>query len=352
MNSICIYCHEQTKMSREHHLPECMGKFKDYAFLLEKVCEKCNGKFSPLEEQFCRCGPEALFRIFLNIQGRRYHTKPSPFYRGSAGGKRIEIKAKHPDMISEIYWELKPNTLTSMPARQIIIQKSDGEIIPFIIHDNINSAEDIEAELGQAGIKEFQIIEFWCKQDEKELFNSLLSKFNYNPTFNKITPYQDKDDILHEATIVVTDRYFRAIAKIAFHYFLTYFSQFTGNEPNFNMIKNYIMEGGKGRNYVKEIRGTFIEDLIFGGTTPTYNHFFSVEKDYHNIVAKLQFFVGPTISPQLYYEVFIGRNPEIIDYPQRIGHQFEYFDEPDAEGYEGRIVPMRPINKKLLPRIE
>jgi len=41
----------------------------------------------------------------------------------------------------------------------------------------------------------------------------------------------------------VNDRYFRAIAKIGFHYFLTKFPRFRGDEACFTEIRNFIMNG-------------------------------------------------------------------------------------------------------------
>lgn len=46
--------------------------------------------------------------------------------------------------------------------------------------------------------------------------------------------------------VVLTDRYFRAIAKIGFHYFLTQFPQYNGHEPMFSAIRRFILEDGSG----------------------------------------------------------------------------------------------------------
>ncbi len=116
---------------------------------------------------------------------------PSPFYRGSAGGKRIEIKAKHPQMQSEIYCELKPGSLKSIPARQLIIQTKSGEIVPILISDGIKTSEDLKRELELKGIKEFKLIEYWAKENEFELIKNLLSAFGIYPTISDNNPYQD-----------------------------------------------------------------------------------------------------------------------------------------------------------------
>jgi hypothetical protein len=42
--------------------------------------------------------------------------------------------------------------------------------------------------------------------------------------------------------VQITDRYFRAIAKICFHYFLTQFTTFTGQEETFSEVRQFILE--------------------------------------------------------------------------------------------------------------
>jgi len=96
-------------MSREHYLPACLGNFRNYEPLRDKVCRGCNAKLSLLDEQFCRCGPEGFLRYYLGLRGRKQHKKPSPFYRGSAGGRWIEIKARHPTKDFDIYCEVEPS---------------------------------------------------------------------------------------------------------------------------------------------------------------------------------------------------------------------------------------------------
>jgi hypothetical protein len=85
----CIYCGKEEANSREDYLPRCLGSFRNFGKLENKLCRKCNGAIGKIEEQFCRCGPEAFFRIVKGIKGRKYHKKPSPFYRGSSGGGYI-----------------------------------------------------------------------------------------------------------------------------------------------------------------------------------------------------------------------------------------------------------------------
>jgi len=76
----CIYCGSED-LSEEHYLPACLGSFKNYVPLTDRVCLKCNAICGQLDEQLCRSGGESYFRVFLGITGRKSHTKVNPFYR-------------------------------------------------------------------------------------------------------------------------------------------------------------------------------------------------------------------------------------------------------------------------------
>ena len=43
----------------------------------------------------------------------------------------------------------------------------------------------------------------------------------------------------------LTERYFRAVAKISFHYFLSQFPHYSGHEPKFDDIRQYIVTGDR-----------------------------------------------------------------------------------------------------------
>ena len=155
-------------------------------------------------------------------------------------------------------------------------------------------------------------------------------------------------EIKFVATFTVNNIYFRAVAKIAFHYFLKHFTQFTGYEKEFEGIRQFIFSGGESKQWIRQREGSFIEGLDPGISTDKYGHLLALDKNEKDIRAKIHFFVGPGIKPHRYYEIFIGKNPERIIYNQGIGHQFVYFDEPDEDGYDGRMDPLRIIRKSLL----
>jgi hypothetical protein len=103
--SKCIYCSNEAN-SLEHHLPRALGKFKGYVPLTDRVCSDCNEKCKLLDEQLCRSGIESFFRTYLGITGRKEHQKVNTFYRGSAGGGRLELQGTNQQTGNSVLLEL------------------------------------------------------------------------------------------------------------------------------------------------------------------------------------------------------------------------------------------------------
>ena len=348
--SLCIYCNEHEANSKEDFMPVGMGKFRNYERLHNKLCADCNNEIGKSDEQFCRCGTEAFFRIIKGIKGRKYHQKVNPFYRGSSGGKNIVVKGEHPyGNNCKIFYEIKEGGERIFPARQIIFLDSKGKYHSILITEKIKESKDIQNELKIKGIANSKPVESWALVEEKEWIERLCAEFNVETKWSEATLSQNIEKVPCVATFQVNSKYFQAIAKIAFHYFLNHFNQFTGCEREFDGIKQFIMNGGNSDQWVRQVNGSFVWELNSGLiTTDKYCHLLAIDKNENDIRAMLHFFIGPKkVNPRWYYKVFIGKNPERIIYPQKIGHQFVYFDNPDEEGYSGRVDQL--LTTKIMP---
>lgn len=343
----CIYCNVIEATSGEHYMPRCMGKFRNFEQLFNKLCPECNKKIGLLDEQFCRCSPEAFYRIILGIKGRKSHGKINPFYRGSAGGRPIIVEAIHPALNCTIFFEVEKGR-NAFPARQIIFLDRRGKYHSLLITEKIKDAEHLLIELKAKDLGDAKFVECWFTPEEEEWITRLCKAFSVKFDLGKSEQYGDMGKRKFVATFTVNNIYFRAVSKIAFHYFLKYFTQFTGFENEFDEIKKFIFSGGESEQWIRQIEGSFIVGLEPDISTDKFGHLLAVDKNEKDILAKIHFFVGPGIKPHRYYEIFIGKNPERIIYCQGIGHQFVYFDEPDEDSYDGRMGPLRTISKSLL----
>jgi hypothetical protein len=181
-------------MSDEHHLPECLGRFKNYKKLKNKVCQECNHLIGrELDEHFCYSGIEALYRFLLGIKGKKRQQRKSPFYRKFSRADKIIVKAKHPKEDFDIYCEPLEIFCKVFPARQIILR--DHNEIPHIIliDDSIKEESDLLRELAKRNIaiNNIKSFEVFCKDYEREFIERLLSIFRKKLNYSE-SPYQDQ----------------------------------------------------------------------------------------------------------------------------------------------------------------
>jgi hypothetical protein len=164
--------------------------------------------------------------------------------RGSAGANPIPIETPHPTLGCSIFCEIQEGGENAYPARQIIIRDLDGKHYSILITKKIKNARDLLKELKDRKLEHCTFVECWASAEEKELTEMLCKGVNVGISWSETTPYEMVTKTQFVATFTVNDGYFRTIAKIAFHYFLKHFPQFTGSETEFQAIKKFIMNGG------------------------------------------------------------------------------------------------------------
>jgi hypothetical protein len=146
----------------------------------------------------------------------------------------------------------------------------------------------------------------------------------------------------------ISPMYGRAIAKIAFHFFLTYFPQFSGLESEFKDVKRYIYGGVANRLFIRTVPEQFVFEFQRGGRMKTWAHFLTAECGPQGVEARMQFFAGPKVQP-LVWSALIGKNPSRLVYRQSEGYAFVYFDE-ERGGYHGERIRLTANERILLPR--
>jgi hypothetical protein len=340
----CIYCNSEGPFSEEHSLPMSLGEFKGFPYILNKVCKDCNTKIGKSEEQFGRSGPEAFFRKYLGVRGRVTHDVVNPFLRGSMGANPIEFKSKLPGEEIEILWEFNPEGKTVREVRQIVFIDEEGKSYPLRISDWMKSTDQIRAKMEELGLKGKNLSARVFAPDE-EMFSveSLVSSLG--KTFEWLPP-QPTDQIQGaQITLSVTDHYFRAIAKIGFHYLLSASDYFEGNESYFESIRKFIMEGGNTEDFVTQ---NFEPIISFPSNyRPLYwGHVLVAEQIHGYIQARLQFFLGPQYDPPTHI-VRLAHMPILLCNPMSYGHYFRYYESEPIEKYYGEVEPLDSLKIKI-----
>jgi len=341
----CIYCGSTGSFNKEHALPMCLGEFKGFPPLINKVCTNCNKEIGKFEEQFGRSGPEAFFRKYLNIEGRNTHDKVNPFQRGSAGAKPIDFIACLPGEDIEILWEPHLGEGTVHEVRQIVFIDDKGKSYPFRIPNWINNIDQLREEMKKFGLPppgEKISARVIVPYDEKERVENLVKGLGSD--FKWLPPQPSAEIKNPVASFQVTDFYFRAIAKIGFHYLLSVLNNIQGNEDYFADIRSFIKEGGVIEKFVTQTRQpilTFPQNY----RPKSWGHVLLVENIKNGVQARLQFFLGPQYDPPTYL-VRLTNNSLPIGKTGSKGHYFVYFESGREGKYHGEVSELNCLIRK------
>jgi hypothetical protein len=103
----------------------------------------------------------------------------------------------------------------------------------------------------------------------------------------------------------LTNRYFRAVAKIAFHYFLTQFPTLSGQEPMFSDLRQFILDDAAGvdraNEFVGERKLPLIGEMLNGGRPDGWvGHALCADITNGECRAHVQLFICEDFEPRIY----------------------------------------------------
>ncbi len=248
------------------------------------------------------------------------------------------MRGPAPSAPYEVLWEIIPGTQSIQPLRQIIFELPSGASHPVMIPDHMKGDPDLlRRELRQRGLDDAKPVHGWAPVEDIPWVNELLEFLTGAPPSRWETPEFQVEGVTLPATVTMKEEYFRAIAKIAFHYTLKTFATLTGLEPEFTRIREYIWSGaGGGRaRPVRHLERQVYDNLRMGYRPKYWSHILGVDRTYRRIVAYAQFFIGPRSLPSP-YEIEIGANPaRMFSPPDRRAHLFVMDPAAAADGFIG-----------------
>jgi hypothetical protein len=323
----CVYCSESPD-SLEHPLPAAFGEFRDAPLLEDRICKQCNNRLGLLDEQLTRCGPEALFRRFYGIQGRSTHEKVNIFERGSAGGQRLDLRARDHALGIDVLLEIENGTARQM--RQIVFVDKSGKTHHLPIRAG-STPEQLRAAYTQLGVVQpCEDVRIFYGPEEKEWVERLIQAAWPSVTFGEgnrgSTMYQGA-----VGTVGLTNRYFRAVAKMGFHYFLTQFPEYSGDEPMFAEIRQFILEEGGGVDranaFIGKRQNALLNEMLTPGVRPDKwrAHVLCAEIRPGECLAYVQTFLTED-WPAPIYAVRLAHDAAIVDC-RAAGHAYMYYGD-------------------------
>jgi hypothetical protein len=333
-------------MSPEHYLPAALGTFTGYEPLQGRVCRPCNNRIGrEIETHFLRSGQIVFFRWLLGIEGRN-GLPPSPFRRGESGIPPLLMTAQIPGFPYPLALEVEPGTENVYPLRQIVFDGGLAGVHPIVIFDRMRDDPAVlKTQLRDRGLEGARPLHAFADEDEIEWMGGLMRAFGGDLTSGEWATTQLTPQRLPLVVdVAVTSAHFRAVAKIVFHYALKMFPDLTGQERQFDPIKDFIWNGGDIDRFVRQRRP---EDVILNYRQhgPTHwMHVLGSERTYDRITGWFQPFTGPQLLPPI-YEVRLGMDPSrIVRRREQTLHQFVIVDATAPAGIVGVMEDGQPAN--------
>ncbi len=340
--SKCIYCNSFQDLCRSSHtVSRCLGTFKNQPTLRYKVCKKCEEAIGKCEHILAKCAPEALLKANLGIKGR-HEKSTSPFRTKQAGHGPLKMKIKYPGTDYEMLVEPIGDGKNCQISPHIEIRDANGNKKQIIIEDPDSlTANKLKQLIFSTEIK--NPTKVWPRMQNNEQVDKIFDLLDECGLYGSEEMAEDikpfEGIVKAGGQIIWDERRLRAIAKIAFHYYLNYNSfEHSGYEDLFMPIRDFIRYGkGNLKDFIIEKKGYFVEQLKRGWKPQTYGHIIAATVNDRFINVKIQLFVGPNYEPP-YYEVLLCRNIFKIGIPETVfGHNYVYFEDDKKQNYSGSI---------------
>lgn len=343
--SDCIYPGPHGPMSSEHYLSDGLGRFAGYEPLNGRVCRTCNIKIgNETETQFLRTGPIAYFRWMLGVDGKN-GAPPSPFYRGAGGAPEILATGRVSDYPFDILWETRRGTNECFPLRQIVFDHRLLGTRPVPILDSmIGNPERVRARLADEGLNGATPIFAFASPDEAEAMKQLVTALGGALRGDWLKTEVEPRNVEILLKVTVTEAFFRAVAKIGFHYALKIYPDLAGSESEFAPIRSFIWNGGDFPRYVLHHSKPVFGPYFMGYRPNGWCHILAVRRSHEGISAFAQFFAGPRAMPPT-YEVRLGNDPRRVWVPTEArAHIFLYPNREIGIGRDGLMDDLMPAN--------
>jgi len=349
----CVYttpsglCDGSSPLSKnEHYLPRALGNFRGYEPLVNRICDSCQQRFSQVEVVFARNSAEAFFREMVGRVGRKNNRGKNIFYEPTMGIPPLTVLGKAPGHNFEILWQ-PVNEQGCQPMSQLVFIADDGTALQLPFRRGITTLEGIRTTLRAKGFEGHQIVAISNSDEEAEEMKAVTDELAPEGKAADLAPVKEGDKVDGEMKAVISSEYLRAIAKIAFHFVLKFFTQFSGLEPEFDDVKRFIYLGEANRKIVEPSFHPFVRELQQGGRMKRWGHLLSAECSERGIEARMQFFAGPAVHP-IVWQIHVGKNPARLVYHQSVGFGYLYFEDVGGE-HHGEIVDLTPVERILIP---
>ena len=226
---------------------------------------------------------------------------------------------------------------------QLVVIDPEGKAHHLPITSDLRDPEKLGTSFRALGVTHSADVRLICDPSERERLEPLIKAAWPAASFSE----KGLGATNYEGAVVelqLTDRYFRAIAKIGFHYFLTQFPEYAGSEPCFVDIRNFILDdSGGGLDRVNSFVGIRSQPLLTpmmdGGRPDGWMaHVLCAEIRDDELLAHVEFFVSQHYR-SVVYTVKLGNN-DSGDRLAATGHIYRYFADGPVGNFAGEARPL------------
>lgn len=337
---ICIYCHndfDPTKGQGDHIIPAMLTDS-----LMERfrgACSECNNRIGASEAQLIRCGPEAIAMRISDPPRRREQSKA---WIGAMGAPAPRMTGKY----AGVHFVIRPNNgdpSDPEPQETIAYVDDNGALLGAVEVSPKMSSQSVRAKLDSIGAVDPAKLQFHILQRNSEWMEGVLAELFPGKALKDKPTIEAGEEYTIEGKIdyVFNDHYYRAIAKVAFHYFLVYSRLGAkGDEPEFEALREFIKTGKNGSQHFKGTRNSPVYfGSPYGGQHGCSNWFHTLAADCTQdwIVVYLHLFVGPPDHMAQPHYVLLGRAPAVARMPNPFAHIVAW---TPGDRSKARIMPI------------
>ncbi len=346
----CIYCADSVDLSRgqgDHIIPAALGEFRgDVHF--RRICRRCNGLIGQSEAQLLRCGPERLFRQFVVPATSRSRGSASGWYVGAEGAPPPELCMDVPEH-GMLLTRHRPELNAGEIIDQLIVDVAGGTRHHIRLFPEMSPVE-LKARYDALGVTGKVSIAYNCDESHHGVYMKLFAKsfgVDIPDAHSSIEPGMSQSAA--RFTFKVNSHYFRAVAKIVFHYYLVHTQRFRGDEECFDPIRRFIVEGGNEDEFFG-VRRVFTDEVFGSGfTSSSWLHICASYESCDLVVGYVRLFHGP-LGKGHPYHVLLGRpKSKIVLATPAWAHMYAYDSPVPDRGKVGEVRRLPLLTRRPRP---
>ena len=334
----CIYCGSLFRLTEgregDHVIPRALGQFEgDIHF--HRICAACNREIGAVEEELLRCGPEAFFRNLVGASRRRKNTKSS-LSVPSKGGVAPQFTANLGGHSQLCKFDAAAEQTT--PRDSLVAPDDKGVDIFVEMHPQM-SVKQLKQKLRAAGITGWERARVHFDEANQEAYRHLFSELGVQIAENLPDTPEGLHNVVHRVHFKFSEKYYRALAKIAFHYFLTRSSRrVRGYEIEYAEIREFIRKGsGNSRQFFVNPTVGF-EPFPEQQRPSRWGHMLFSSEGSRLVEVYFNLYMGPRIVRKGNW-IRIGRTRALIEAPPyAFGHAYLY--DKNGDKFDGSVMAL------------